>query len=81
MFRVVAAALVINTALNITLVPIWGAKGAAIAASTSGIVAVVVAFRAFAAESNTRLADLRPRRSDLTAYVDLAGALLRRGAR
>jgi hypothetical protein len=43
-------------------------------------VAVVVAFRAFAAESDTRLADLRPRRSDLTAYVDLAASLLRRGA-
>jgi O-antigen/teichoic acid export membrane protein len=80
MFRVVAAALVVNTVLNVTLVPIWGAKGAAIAASVSGIVAVIVAFRAFAAESGTRLADLRPQRSDLTAYVDLAGSLLRRGA-
>ena len=80
MFRVVAAALVVNTVLNVTLVPTLGAKGAAIAASTSGIVAVIVAFRAFAAESGARLADLRPRRSDLTAYVDLAGSLLRRGA-
>jgi O-antigen/teichoic acid export membrane protein len=80
MFRVVAAALVVNTVLNVTLVPIWGAKGAAVAASVSGIVAVIVAFRAFAAESGTRLADLRPQRSDLTAYVDLAGSLLRRGA-
>jgi O-antigen/teichoic acid export membrane protein len=80
MFRVVAAALVVNTVLNVTLVPTLGAKGAAIAASVSGIVAVIVAFRAFAAESGARLADLRPRRSDLTAYVDLAGALLRRGA-
>jgi O-antigen/teichoic acid export membrane protein len=80
MFRVVAAALVVNTVLNVTLVPAWGAKGAAVAASASGIVAVIVAFRAFAAESGTRLADLRPRRSDLTAYVDLAGSLLRRGA-
>jgi O-antigen/teichoic acid export membrane protein len=80
MFRVVAAALVVNTVLNVTLVPTLGAKGAAIAASVSGIVAVIVAFRAFAAESGTRLADLRPRRSDLTAYVELAGTLLRRGA-
>jgi len=80
MFRVTAAALIVNTALNLTLVPIWGAKGAAVAASTSGIVAVVVGYRAFAAESNARLADLRPRWSDLTAYVDLAGSLRRRGA-
>ena len=80
MFRVVVAALVVNTALNLTLVPVWGATGAAVAASASGLVAVVVAFRAFAAESDTRLADLRPRRSDLTAYVDLAASLLRRGA-
>ena len=80
MFRVVVAALVVNTALNLTLVPVWGAIGAAVAASASGLVAVVVAFRAFAAESDTRLADLRPRRSDLTAYVDLAASLLRRGA-
>ena len=49
MFRVVAAALVVNTVLNVTLVPTLGAKGAAIAASTSGVVAVIVAFRAFAA--------------------------------
>jgi len=81
MFRVVVAALVVNTALNLTLVPVWGATGAAVAASASGLVAVVVAFRAFAAESDTRLADLRPRRSDLTAYVDLAASLSVWGAR
>jgi O-antigen/teichoic acid export membrane protein len=80
MYRVVMAALVVNTALNIALVPVWGAKGAAAAASISGLVAVVVAFRVFAAESHARLSDLRPRRSDMFAYVDLAGALLRRGA-
>jgi O-antigen/teichoic acid export membrane protein len=78
MYRVVAAALVVNTALNVALTPTWGAKGAAVAASVSGIVAVVVAFRAFAAHANVRLADLRPQRSDLTAYFDLAGSLLRR---
>lgn len=79
MFRVVAWALVANTALNLVLVPEWGARGAAVAASLAGIVAVVVAFRAFAAESNVRIADLRPRRADLMAYVDLAMSLLRRG--
>jgi O-antigen/teichoic acid export membrane protein len=80
MYRVVAAALVVNTALNLALVPVLGARGAAAAASVSGIVGVVVAFRAFAAESGARIRDLYPRRSDLTAYVDLAGSVLRRGA-
>jgi O-antigen/teichoic acid export membrane protein len=79
MFRVVAWALLANTALNLVLVPEWGARGAAVAASLAGIVAVVVAFRAFAAESHARIADLRPRRADLMAYVDLATSLLRRG--
>jgi O-antigen/teichoic acid export membrane protein len=81
MYRVVAAALVINTALNIALVPVWDARGAAVAASLSGIVAVIVAFRAFAAESHARLADLRPRRADIEAYVELATSLLRRARR
>jgi O-antigen/teichoic acid export membrane protein/O-antigen ligase len=80
MYRVVGWALVANTALNIALVPVWGARGAAVAASASGIVAVVVAFRAFAAESHARLADLRPRREDIEAYVELASSVLgRRG--
>jgi O-antigen/teichoic acid export membrane protein len=78
MYRMVGWALVANTALNIALVPVWGARGAAVAASASGIVAVVVAFRAFAAESHARLADLRPRREDIAAYVELASSLLGR---
>jgi len=83
MYRVVAAALVTNTALNIALVPEWGAQGAAVAASLSGVVAVTVAFRAFAAETNVGLSDLRPGRADFMAYVVLAQSLLsrvRRGA-
>jgi O-antigen/teichoic acid export membrane protein len=80
MYRVVISALVVNTVLNIALVPVWGAQGAAAAASLSGIVAVVVAFRAFTTHAQVKLADLRPARSDMTAYVDLAGALLRRSA-
>lgn len=79
MFRVVAWALVANTVLNLVLVPEWGARGAAVAASLAGMVAVVVAFRAFAAESHARIADLRPRRADLMAYVDLAKSLRRGG--
>ena len=79
MYRMVGSALVANTALNIALVPVWGARGAAVAASASGIVAVVVAYRAFAAESHARLADLRPRRADIKAYVELASSLLGRG--
>ena len=79
MYRMVGSALVANTALNLALVPVWGARGAAVAASASGIVAVVVAYRAFAAESHARLADLRPRRADVQAYVELASSLLGRG--
>jgi O-antigen/teichoic acid export membrane protein len=81
MYRVVAAALVANTILHVALVPAWGPQGAAVAASASGIVAVVVAFRAFAAASHARLADLRPQRADLVAYVDLAKSLLARRGR
>ena len=67
-----------NTALNIVFVPLWDANGAAFAASISGIVGVIVAFRAFSAEANVRLADLRPGRADVMAYVDLARSLLAR---
>jgi O-antigen/teichoic acid export membrane protein len=81
MYRVVAAALVVNTALNVALVPAWEARGAAVAASLSGVVAVTVAFRAFAAESDARLADLRPQRADIDAYVALARSLVARGGR
>jgi O-antigen/teichoic acid export membrane protein len=78
MYWVVGAALVTNTALNIALVPLWDARGAALAASVSGIVGVTVAFRAFSAEAHVRLADMRPQRADLMAYVDLAQSLLAR---
>jgi O-antigen/teichoic acid export membrane protein len=78
MYWVVGAALVTNTALNIALVPLWDAQGAAFAASISGVVGVTVAFRAFSAEAKVRLADLRPGRDDLMAYVDLAKSLLAR---
>jgi O-antigen/teichoic acid export membrane protein len=78
MYWVVGAALATNTALNIALVPIWGAHGAALAASISGIIGVTVAFRAFSAEAKVRLRDLRPGREDFMAYVDLAQSLLAR---
>ena len=78
MYGVVAAALVTNTVLNIALVPLWDARGAAIAASLSGVVAVTVAFRVFAAEANVRLSDLRPQREDLMAYVHLATSVIGR---
>jgi O-antigen/teichoic acid export membrane protein len=78
MFRVVASALLTNVASNLALVPIWGARGAAVAASVAMIVGAVVAFRAFTAESRARWADLRPRREDLMDYVRLVSTLLRR---
>jgi O-antigen/teichoic acid export membrane protein len=81
MYRVVASALATNTALNLVLVPHWGGRGAAVAASLSGIIAIIVAFRAFAAEADARVADLRPQRADLMAYVDLATSLLGRARR
>jgi O-antigen/teichoic acid export membrane protein len=81
MFRVVASALIANTALNLALVPPWGARGAAVAATVAGIVAFLVAFRAFAAESHARIGDLRPRWDDLMAYVELAASVVRRARR
>jgi O-antigen/teichoic acid export membrane protein len=71
MFWVTGSALVASVALNIALVPHWGARGAAVAASLGGIVAAVVAFRAFAAGSQTRLRELRPGRQELMDYVAL----------
>jgi O-antigen/teichoic acid export membrane protein len=69
MFRVTGSALVASAALNLALVPEWGARGAAVAASLGGIVAVVVAFHAFAAGSQTRLRELLPGRQELMDYV------------
>jgi O-antigen/teichoic acid export membrane protein len=82
MFRVVASALVANVVTNIALVPHWGARGAAVAASLAGIVAAIVAFRAFTSESHARWHDLLPGRADLMDYVDLGMSLVhrRRGA-
>lgn len=80
MFRVVAAALLANVVMNLALVPQWGARGAAVAASLAGIVAAGVAYRSFKAETHVRLAELWPRRSDVMDYVWLARSLLRRGA-
>ena len=69
--KVTGSALVASAALNIALVPHWGARGAAVAASLGGILAAVVAFRAFAAGSQTRLRELRPGRQELRDYVAL----------
>jgi peptidoglycan biosynthesis protein MviN/MurJ (putative lipid II flippase) len=79
MFRVVASALVSNVITNAILVPVWDARGAAVAASLAGIVAAIVAFRAFTAESGARWGELMPGRADLMDYVGLATSLLRRG--
>jgi O-antigen/teichoic acid export membrane protein len=79
MFRVVASALVTNVAANLALVPVWGAHGAAVAASVAMIVGAVVAFRAFTAETHSTWADLLPKRDDAMDYVRLLTMLLRRG--
>jgi O-antigen/teichoic acid export membrane protein len=78
MFRVTGSALVASAALNVALVPQWGAEGAAVAASLGGIVAAVVAFRAFAAGTQTRLRELRPGRQELRDYAALVASLRRR---
>jgi O-antigen/teichoic acid export membrane protein len=80
MVRIVAYALAANVAMNAALVPQWGAQGAAVAASLAGIVAIIVAYRAFSAETHARLPDLWPRRRDVMDYVWLARSLMRRGA-
>jgi O-antigen/teichoic acid export membrane protein len=71
MLQVTGSALVASAALNVALVPLWGAQGAAVAASLGGIVAAVVAFRAFAAGAQVRLRELRPGRQELMDYVAL----------
>jgi O-antigen/teichoic acid export membrane protein len=81
MMRVFGAALVANVVTNVALVPHWGSRGAAVAASLAGIVAIVVASRAFTAETHVRLADLWPRRRDVLDYVWLVNSLRRRRAR
>ena len=81
MYRVVAAALVTNTVLNVALVPAWGAQGAAIGR-----------FRERDRRGRRGLPRIRrriacaPRRpaaaaGDLLAYVDLAKSLLARRGR
>jgi O-antigen/teichoic acid export membrane protein len=71
MLQVTGSALVASAALNVALVPLWGAQGAAVAASLGGIVAAVVAFRAFTAGAQVRLRELRPGRQELMDYVAL----------
>jgi hypothetical protein len=79
---VTGSALVASAALNVALVPEWGAKGAAVAASLGGIVAAVVAFRAFSAGAQARVRDLRPGRQELRDYVELVASVTgRRRAR
>jgi O-antigen/teichoic acid export membrane protein len=80
MVRIVAYALAANVVMNLALVPHWHANGAAVAASLAGIVAILVAYRAFSAETHARLPDLWPRRADVMDYVWLARSLVRRGA-
>jgi O-antigen/teichoic acid export membrane protein len=81
MFRVTGSALIAGAALNVALVPQWGAKGAAVAASLGGMVAAVVAFRAFAVGAQTRLRELRPGRQELRDYVALVASVTGRRAR
>jgi O-antigen/teichoic acid export membrane protein len=78
MFRVAAAALFSNVITNAILVPVWDARGAAVAASAAGIVAAIVAFSAFTREADVGWGQLIPRREDLMDYVGLATSLLRR---
>jgi O-antigen/teichoic acid export membrane protein len=81
MFRVVASALAANVVTNLALVPLWGARGAAVAASVAMIVGAIVAFRAFTSETHARWPELLPGRRDLMDYVSLGTSLLRRRAR
>jgi O-antigen/teichoic acid export membrane protein len=81
MLRVTGSALVAGAALNVALVPQWGEQGAAVAASLGGIVAAVVAFRAFAAGAQTRFRELRPGRQELMDYVALVTSYTGRRSR
>jgi len=81
MLGVTGSALVASAALNVALAPEWGEKGAAVAASLGGIVAAVVAFRAFAVGTQTRLRELRPGRQEVRDYVALVTSFTGRRSR
>jgi O-antigen/teichoic acid export membrane protein len=74
--------LVINVALGLTFVPLWGTSGAAAAAAFSyavGTVVMVVEFLRITGMNPREV--LVPRRRDLSAYTQFASRLLRgRGA-
>lgn len=72
------SALTANVGLSIALAPLWGARGVAIAASCSGAIGGVVAFRAFRNESGTSPRELIPGRRELEDYRALAKSRLRR---
>jgi O-antigen/teichoic acid export membrane protein len=66
--------LVSNVALAVALAPIWDMWGVAIATSLAGVVGGIVAFRAFQAESGTRLRQVSPGRGEIADYVALAAS-------
>jgi O-antigen/teichoic acid export membrane protein len=70
--RVAGSALLANVVFCLALAPMWGRWGAAAGTSLAFMLAGVVAFSVFRAESGARLRQLRPGRQELRDYVDLA---------
>ena len=71
--------LVVNVALSLAFVPVWGTAGAAAAAALSYATGTVVMVVEFLRITGMRPAEvLLPRGRDLRAYTQLAGGLLRR---
>jgi O-antigen/teichoic acid export membrane protein len=70
--KVAGSALLGSVALSVALAPVWGRWGVAVGTSLAYVIASVVAFRCFRAESGSRLRDLRPGRGELRDYLALA---------
>ena len=79
---VAAATLVLNAAVNVLLIPRWGASGAAMAASVSYAFSAILLLAIFARVTGSTVGDtLLIRRSDLRVYQAFAKSLLAGAAR
>jgi O-antigen/teichoic acid export membrane protein len=75
--RLTGLAFACNVVMNLALIPLLGAVGAALASLCSYTVYAALALTAYTRTSATRWPELVPRRSDVTAALDLLRALRR----
>jgi O-antigen/teichoic acid export membrane protein len=79
--KVAGSALLASVALSVALAPLWGRWGVAVGTSLAYLLASVVAYRCFKAESGTGLRALRPGAAELRDYVALARSYTARWSR